>query len=170
MNRTKSVLAFLLVFLLTGCQPNSGGTNPSTKIDPEKYKKQAKDAGEIAALTYLVAAKPTPDQVKAIKGTIDILNQALKNWKGEGFAGVLPIVNAEIDKLLPPDTKKAENLLARKLASTLVDELDNQFKKHPEWKDKAVPYVDLVSAFCDGASEGFGDFKNNKLEKLNAPK
>jgi hypothetical protein len=114
--------------------------------------KVAKDAGQVAALSWQVAAKPTPEQVQVVKFVVDDIRKSMTDWKEGGFAGTLPDIYKGIDKALPPDTKAAENKLARKLAELLVAELDNQFKKRPDWQKTGSEVASIVGAFCDGAS------------------
>ena len=131
---------------------------PAPSLDPAKYKVQAKEAGAIAALGYLVAENPTVDQAKAISVVLGQISNACKNYPDKGFSSLLPGINAEIDKLLPLPDKKAENLLAKKLAEVLLSELDNQFKRHPEWKMVTAPVVEIVGAFVDGGKKSFDDY------------
>lgn len=114
--------------------------------------KVAKEAGEVAALAWQAADKPTPEQVQAVKFVIDDIKKSMTDWKQGGFVGTLPDIYKGIDKILPPETKAAENKLARKLAELLVTELDHQFTKRLEWQKLGGEVASVVGAFCDGAS------------------
>jgi len=136
----RMLLVLPMLLLCTSC----GETVDKLKV--------AKEAGEVAALAWQAADKPTPEQVQAVKFVIDDIKKSMTDWKQGGFAGTLPDIYKGIDKILPPETKAAENKLARKLAELLVTELDHQFAKRPEWQKLGGEVASIVGSFCDGAS------------------
>jgi len=136
----RMLLALPLLLLCTSC----GETVDKLKV--------AKDAGEIAALAWQAADKPTPEQIQAVKFVVDDIKKSMTDYKQGGFKGTLPDIFKGIDKALPPETKAAENKLARKLAEILVTELDHQFEKRPDWQKLGGEVASIVGAFCDGAS------------------
>lgn len=135
------VLLLLLPLLLCA----SCGDKPVDKL------KIAKDAGQVAGLAWQAAVQPSSEQVAAVKFVVQDIRKSMTDWKEGGFSGTLPDIYKGIDKILPPDTKAAENKLARKLAEMLVSELDNQFKKRPDWQKLGGEVASVVGAFCDGA-------------------
>lgn len=148
----------LVVFTLSGCQKPDGTTGTTFTLADKKAK--AFDAGGVAVLGYVLAEKPTSDQVTAILKVTDQLTTVLTNYKKtESFSATLPTINDGIDKAFDPKTKTAENLLAKKLAKTLVDELDHQFKTHPDWGGVASPAVDIVTSFCSGSTQALKDYQ-----------
>ena len=158
MRRSILLCGLLALLLSPGCKTDPVNPTPAPAIDPAKYKVQAKEAGSIAALGYLVDENPTVDQAKAISVVLGQISNACKSYPDKGFSSLLPGINAEIDKLLPLPDKKAENLLAKKLAEVLLSELDNQFNRHPEWKAVSAPVVEIVGAFVDGGKKSFDDY------------
>jgi hypothetical protein len=126
---------------------------------PEDKLKIAKEAGSVAALSWLALEKPTAEQVVAVKFVVDSIRTGLTDWKEGGFTGSLPDIYKGIDKALDPATKPAENKLARKLAELLCGELDHQFKKRPDWQKLGAEVATIVDAFCAGASEEMVEYK-----------
>ena len=139
----------LLLVFTVGC----GDVNP---VDtPEKRLELAKTAGEAAALTYLAIDKPSDEQAEKIKVIVDKVKSSLTEWKEGGFVTALPEIEKLCDDLFPGEEQKAYRIAAKKLAKVLIDELDNLFKKHPDWKDKGDEVASLISAFMDGSSDAF---------------
>ena len=151
----------VLPFLFAGCTTST--TDPVVPAVPKVITKAdrikiAKAAGEVAAYGYLIIEKPDADQVKAVRDVVDLIRSNLLEYKEGGFKKCLPGIDDGIDKLYPLDTKKAQNLLAKKLASILVGELDNLFDKHADWKKLGKEVADINAAFCEGAIKGFDEY------------
>lgn len=145
------VVALLCGLVLPGC---GGDVNVIPPVETAaQRKKVAGDAGEAAALAYLVIQKPTKEQALAIKVVADKLVATLKDYKQGGFKATREEVHEGLALALPGDDRKAELLLATKLADTLIDELDRLFDEHPQWKDLNKEVTDLVSSFATGASK-----------------
>lgn len=143
-------LAVCLLAMMSGCDQ---------KWDPAKAAKQAKLAGGLAAASWVAAAKPTKDQVAAVKFVVDDITKNLQGYKEGGFAGALPGIKEGIDKALPKEEQKALRVMAYKLAETLVDELDALFKRHPDWQTKGAEVAGIVAGFTTGASDTLQDVK-----------
>ena len=153
-----SLLLILLVIVPVGCGPNNNptpGPAPAPVVDIDTLKKDAAIAGEMAAYAYLAIQSPTEDQAKAVRDVVMQFQAGFNGYVEKGFAGALPEINIAIDKLLPVDTKKAENLLAKKFAETTATELDNFFKKHPDYRKIGSDSASIIAAFLGGAKTGF---------------
>jgi len=153
MNRRTWVTCLVLgVVGLTGC---TGGKIVET---PEQRASLAKHAGRAAALGYLAINKPEDVTAKGIAVVIDKVKENLTGWKEGGFIGSLPGIKEAIAKALPGEDKEAYRLAAEVLAKILVEELDNLFAKHADWKDKGNEVASIIVAFCSGASSSFEDY------------
>ena len=148
--RTQAAVA-LIVVLMVGC------SGPGTKIDistPEGRKKVAFSAGQAASLSYLAGANPSNAEVAILKKIVDQVKDNVQGFEKKGFIGALPGIEQLVDKLLPEDA--ARRMAAKKLAKMLLEELDNVFNRHSEWKDLSAEYAGLVGSFAEGASAGLG--------------
>jgi len=153
-----SLLLLALFFMPLGCSPKptpGPGPAPAPVIDIEKLKKDATIAGEMAAYAYLAIESPTEDQAKAVRDIVMQFQDGFNGYVEKGFVGALPEINKAIDKLLPIETKKAENLLAKKFAETTAVELDAFFKKHPDYRKIGSDSASIIAAFLGGAKTGF---------------
>jgi hypothetical protein len=145
------VLPVLVLLMFPSCTGGGG-------ISIDDMKKRAEEAGEIAALSYLAIEKPNKEKAEQIKAVIDLFKKTVKDWQEGGFKATLPELNKAIDELVPVEKDKPLNLLCKKLASTLVDELDALFNRHPEWKKKGAEVAGIVESFAAGASKGFAKY------------
>ncbi len=161
-------LLLALAFLSTGCAKNT--TTADGPAGPEERKKRAFQAGELAALGYLTIEKPTVDQAKAIRFVIDQVGKCCVDYQAGGFIAVKPAIDKGIDDLLKGEGKVAERLLAKKLSQILLEELDVQFNKRPEWKLQSEIVVEVLKAFADGANESFDDYIKGKAKTLKRTK
>ena len=102
--RTTAAVGVLVVLAgLLGCF--GGGENPLNTT--EGRKTLTKEAGEIAALTYLAAAKPTEEEAAAVKSIVTQVAKSLTEYKEGGFITALPEIEKVIDDNLPGDDKLA---------------------------------------------------------------
>lgn len=143
----------ILVSVQTGCGDPGVSGDDKVVITPEKRAELAKQAGNAAVLAWLSIEKPEKAQVEAVKVIVDKLRENLTAYKEGGFKAALPGINEGIDKLFPKEEDKGRLLAAKKLAETMVAELDRLFEKHPDWKDLGGEVAGLVGSFCDGSSE-----------------
>lgn len=157
--------ADFLVFIFAGLGALFWSGCDGTKIaeTPEQRKEVATQAGMAAALIYLAIDKPEADKAEAISVVVGQIKDALTEYKTGGFITSLDGIKAGIDKLFPGEGDAIKRLAAGKLAKVLLEELDNLFKKHPDWKEKGAEVASLVAAFCAGAQEGFEGYKTRTL-------
>lgn len=134
------------------------GCAPEKKMTQGDRVKIAKEAGQIAALTYLAIQKPGVENTKAIKQVIDQIVVNLDKYQEGGFLTALPEIKKGIAKAFPKPEQKATRLLADKLAEDLLAELDALFKRHPDWTMLGDEVAAIVAAFGSGASKGFEDY------------
>ncbi len=151
--RRQTALAVLVLMMMaqTGC--GNGGGGGEAVITPEKRLELAEQAGNAAALAWLSIDKPEKTQVEAVRVIVDKLKENLTAYRDGGFKAALPGINEGIDKLFPKEEDKGRLLAAKKLAETLVTELDRLFEKHPEWKELGSEVAGIVGAFCKGSSD-----------------
>lgn len=83
--------AFLMVFCLssfplglTSCG-NGSSDQGEVVMKPADIEKLCYDTGMAAALAYVAAAKPSPDQIAGVKVVVDLINQNIKGWIEGGF-------------------------------------------------------------------------------------
>jgi CelD/BcsL family acetyltransferase involved in cellulose biosynthesis len=156
-------LTLWLTVLLVGCNSNNRKTPPSTTTTktewtPQKRKAAAFKAGEAVAVGYLLLEKPSEANVEAVKGLADKLSEVTRASKKEGFKAMLPEIEAAIARKFPYPDKKAERLMAGKLAALMVDELDALFKRHPDWKADRIKTTEVIDSFCKGASRTLDEY------------
>lgn len=154
--RTASVGGVLLVLTcLLGCF--GGGGNPLDTV--EGRKTLTKEAGEIAALAYLAAAKPTEEETTAVKSIVVQIANSLTSYKEGGFITALPEIEKVIDDNLPGEDKRALRTICKKAANILMEELDKVFERHPDWKTLSAEIAGLTAAFFEGAVEGLTKYR-----------
>ncbi len=149
-----------LLMIPFGC-----GEKPLT---PEQITKICNESGQISALAWVAAAKPTPDQVKAVKFVLDDIAKNLKEYQQGGFIAALPGIEEGIKKAFPGEDER--NIALRKIASTLaknmLEGLDNLFAQHPDWKNKGAEVAGYVAAYASGGSAALDDFVVKETAKL----
>jgi len=154
--RASFVLPVLLMVILPAAGCGKAGNNP---VDtPEKRQELARKSGEAAALGYLAIDKPDDETAVAIKAIVDKVEANLEGWREGGFISALPELEKTADALFPGEERKGERVAAKKLVKMLLEELDNLFDEHPEWKDKGDEVAAIVAAFANGASQGFDEY------------
>jgi hypothetical protein len=134
-----------------------------TKLTLEQACALAKIGGAGSAQVWVIAAKPTPEQLKAVSGALDVTTEALINYSGKGdFADSLPQIYEGIDKLKIPDELKP---MADSLAEAVVLGVDLWFAKNPDWKDKGVDSAKIAKAFVESARNSLPEAMNTKTFK-----
>lgn len=162
MRRVSAFVPVLLALFLTSCgtggKPVVDPGQTGVTLTPEQKKDIANKAGAAAALGWLAIQKPDKPTVEAVKVVVDKVRENLAGWKEGGFKATLPGIKEAIAKLFPKEEDKVKRLAAEKLAEALLDELDNLFAKHADWKDKGDEVAGIVGAFLDGSSFVLNDF------------
>jgi hypothetical protein len=121
----------------------------------------AKIGGMASARTWVMVAKPTPEQVKGVAGALDVTALALANYSGEGdFSDSLPQIYEGIDKLdIPAELKP----MADSLAEAVVLGVDFWFAQNPDWKNKGADSAKIAKTFVDSAISSLPDATKTKV-------
>lgn len=146
------VLLALSLLTVPGCE--------KIKLTYDQAVALAKIGGMASAETWVISAKPTPEQVAAVSGALDVTNQALINYSGQGdFADALPQIYEGIDKLpIDPGLKP----MADSLAEAVVLGVDFWFSQNPDWKNKGEQSAKIASAFVVAAKNQLPKATQNK--------
>ena len=152
----RNLLACALVALiipLSGCE----------KVTFDQAIALAKIGGMASAETWVIAAKPTKEQIDSVKGALDVTMLALDNYSGSGdFADALPQIYEGIDKLKIPEDLKP---MADSLAEAVVLGIDVWFANNPDWKNKGVESAKIAKAFCEAARKQLPKAIDTKVYK-----
>jgi len=161
----RNLLVVMLVALLaplTGCE----------KLPYDQAIVLAKIGGMASAETWVITAKPSKEQVDAVKGALDVTALALDNYSGAGdFADALPQIYEGIDKLKIPEDLKP---MADSLAEAIVLGIDVWFANNPDWKNKGIESAKIAKAFVEAAQKQLPKaiemkvYKNSRVIKARA--
>lgn len=155
MIRRNMLLIVLAAFLipLAGCD----------KLPLDQAIALAKIGGMASAETWVIAAKPTKEQLDSVKGALDVTALALGNYTGQGdFADALPQIYEGIDKLKIPDDLKP---MADSLAEAVVLGVDVWFSQNPDWKNQGVDSGKIAKAFVESARSSLPNALDTKVYK-----
>lgn len=139
------------------------GFSSCEKLTLDQAITLAKIGGMGSAQTWVIAAKPKPEQVKAVAGALDVTALALANYSGTGdFADALPQIYEGIDKLnIPADLKP----MADSLAEAVVLGVDFWFGQNPDWKNKGADSAKIAKAFVESARDSLPKATETKVYK-----
>ena len=141
----KYVLLFvtaLLALAVGGCD-----------FKPEQIKAIAQQTGTFAAVGWIAADNPTPEQVKAVKGVVELIEKKSDDIvAGKTYTEV---VYPELEELIDKDFEPQMRPLAKASALSLLGALDMMFAIHPEWREDEDQAMGIVKSFCLGAKAGF---------------
>lgn len=133
---------------------------PSPVFRPETAEERiaaAARAGEYTALVYLAIQKPNQEQLQAIQTVCALISTNLTGYTAAGFSGALPGISLAVDKEFPKQEQLNTRILAKKVASDVLEALDNLFVKHPDWKVSGNESASAVGAFIRGVSATFAN-------------
>ena len=123
------------------------------KWTPEQIKAVAQQTGLFAAVGWIAADNPTQDQINAVKGVVEMIEQnSDKIVAGKTYTEV---VYPEVEKIIDKDFQPQYKPLAKASALSLLGALDMMFALNPEWKADEDIALGVVKAFCLGAKNGF---------------
>ena len=135
----KSLTALLLIgaLFMAGCTP-------------EQKQAIAKQAGIIAAVTWLGYDNPSPDEINSVKTIVNIIKQYSATNCESYFASVYPIVDAYITDHVEANQQP----ITRVGAGAILGGLDTFFAAYPSLKSDVSLATSIVNSFCDGAVIG----------------
>lgn len=145
-------LALLMLVTTYGCDPGTVVQTPAERIA------LATGAGKLAFLAFVTIEKPTVEQQDAIKVTLGLIRDNLKNYSGGGFSNTLPGIQLALAKAFPDPAQAATLALCTSLSDGLLTGLDALFAANPTWSSLGAETANIVGAFCDGANNGFSMF------------
>lgn len=136
------ILALMTLIGVSGC-----------KLTPEQIKVVSQQAGLFAAVGWIAADNPTPAQITAVEGIVELIDKnAVEIEAGKTYTEV---VYPEVEKIIDADFEPRYQPLAKASALSLLGSLDMLFALHPEWKEDEAIALGVVKAFCQGAKNGF---------------
>jgi hypothetical protein len=121
----------------------------------------ARQAGIAAVATWVSVDNPTDAQRSAAKGVVTIIKEksSLVSSNAGYYTVLMPVVNEYIAKSVQPK----DQMICQLAGGWLLTGLDTIVAMNPGWIEKQSVAIEVVSAFCDGASMGLSMAKDDPV-------
>jgi hypothetical protein len=142
------MVAALAMCLPLGCTVTPATPTPVVLNTPSNQA-LATAAGTACIEVYVLAAKPTAQDVMLLGGILDLVSGNLTGYQTSGFPATLPGITAAIAKVYAVGTPQYTKAVA--VAGMAVSGLNVLFSNHADWVVQGNAADQLVLAFIGGA-------------------
>jgi hypothetical protein len=142
-----------MVLFLTGILLASILVVPGCKLDDSQIKTIAQQTGLFAAVGWIAADNPTPEEVAAVR---NILSTILDK-SGDVVAGktYTEVIYPTLEQVINDTMEQQYRPLAKAAGLSLLGAIDMMFALHPEWRENQDTAIAVVKSFILGAQQGF---------------
>jgi len=151
-----SAAVLFALFMATACNPIT-----DWEENPAQVRTQAEIAGGATIYAYFAIDQTAIKHAAGLREVVRVIEGVTSEFPKEGFASLLPIVDAELKRLLSGD-KAAYLFPAQMLAQTLLEALQNKAEAD-HWLDSKDAVSDIISAFLSGANTALASYTSSDI-------
>ena len=137
------MMALAAMIGLMGCTTTPPDSNANTD--------KAYEIGELTAVVWLIAEKPSDKDITTARNIISYIDQASTNNISVSYYDTL---YPYAQKYINDKVDEKDKILALYLSKKVLNKLDEQIPIDPSWLDGTGEATKIVKAFCSGFASG----------------